>query len=128
MVDDSNPEYFFRDWFAEWGAKPPSFGSATELLVRAIDKDPERAWDLILGLIERAPDAETLNCVGAGPLEDLLSSHGSAFIDRVEVRSRSDEQFQNCLAYVWAFLSIEPSIYDRLCLVAPVRRRPVGGA
>jgi len=101
-------------WFAEWAQEPPIFGSATEHLVGLIENEPQHAWAHILSLIERAPSELLLNCVGAGPLEDLLCAHGDVFIDHVEQIAAHDDRFRQCLAYVWGQMRMDADIQRRV--------------
>jgi hypothetical protein len=64
--------------------------------------EPERAWPVILALIEAAPNEEALAFVAAGPLEDLIQSHGNDFADRIIERARRDPRFRSALRDVWA--------------------------
>jgi hypothetical protein len=66
-----------------------------------VRNDPERAW-LVIQLIFVAcrTDIERA-CLAAGPLEDLLSKHGSSFIDRIEQTASSNSDFRELLVGVW---------------------------
>ena len=101
-------------WFSEWLREPPDFGPATEALNLWIATDPERAWSFILLLIERAPTEHALDCVAAGPMEDLLTAHGETFIDRVEHAAKTDQRFKRCLGNVWGDFSFAPEINRRV--------------
>ena len=122
MANGFDREGLLKDWFAEHAPDSPIYGWATELLVHVTEDEPEVAWDLVLGLVERAPEDEALGWVAAGPLEDLLCHHGPELIDRVEALARSDPRFRRCLARVWGSDRMEPSVYERMCLVAPGER------
>src|SRR5262245_6605108 len=41
------------------------------------------------------------SCLGAGPLEDLLSGYGEKFIERIERQAAADTKFRLSLAGVW---------------------------
>jgi hypothetical protein len=103
-----------REWFLEWAPDPPILGPATALLMTMIDEEPERAWSFILLLIEHAPNEQALGWVGAGPLEDLLASHGAGLIARVEDLASRDRRFRSCLSHVWGQNRIEPDTYRRM--------------
>lgn len=62
--------------------------------------DAERAWRVLLLLVERAPD-DVLGQVGAGPLEDFVNEHAPEFIDRIEERARRDPRFRAAMAGAW---------------------------
>jgi hypothetical protein len=63
--------------------------------------DPEVAWEAILEIARRETDEEILAVLAAWPLEDLLSYHGEAFIDRVEAMAHRDPHFRSVLAGTW---------------------------
>ena len=67
----------------------------------ASGNDPQEAWEIILSLNERLLSDKATSLLAAGPLEDLLSRHGEAFIDRVEVQARRDPDFNRLLGGVW---------------------------
>jgi hypothetical protein len=104
---------FVRKWFREWEPEPPVYGHASKLLTHLIEDRPDEAWERILALVAQARE-ESLGYVGAGPLEDLLSSHGQAFIGRVEVAAANDPRFAACLATVLGHARFEPSVYERV--------------
>ena len=73
-------------------------------LDQLVDNDPELAWDVILAIldsIEPKPESHLFQILAAGPLEDLLSSHGAALIERVEVQARRAPAFNLLLGGVW---------------------------
>jgi hypothetical protein len=122
MANGFDREGFLKDWFVEWAPDTPIYGWATELLVHLIDDEPDMAWDLILGLVERAPDVDALSWVAAGPLEDLLCHHGVEFIDRAEARAASNIRFKQCLAGVSDSNRMDSEVYARICVAAPAKR------
>jgi hypothetical protein len=54
---------------------------------------PEDAWIVIRQIADRNPPPSVLGYLAAGPLEDLLSQHGPAFIERAEAAAARDSQF-----------------------------------
>jgi len=100
---------------AEEHAKAVAHGfwahEAVDLLVRT---EPEKAWSMILRLIELSPDDYVLARVAAGPLEDLLGLHSYAFIDRVETQASEDPKFRRCLSGVWGWSSIPEDVQVRM--------------
>jgi Family of unknown function (DUF6869) len=62
--------------------------------------DPERLWTITKALVTAAPDEATLEYIGAGPLEDLLSGYGEQFIERIEQQAAADTKFKLSLAIV----------------------------
>ncbi len=83
---------------------------AFEKVVEICRANPERGWQLTLTLIAKASNPKSLSYVAAGPLEDLLTKHGSAVIDRVEIAARRDPKFRLALSDVWG---LSGDIYER---------------
>jgi hypothetical protein len=74
----------------------------------------EKAWDLVVELLRRAPD-EVLGDVAAGPLEDVVRLHGSALIAWIEGEARRDERFRWALGCVWLSRGALPrEVEDRI--------------
>jgi hypothetical protein len=84
---------------------------AFEKVVEICRASPERGWQLTLALIAKASNPDSLSYVAAGPLEDLLTKHGSAVIDRVEIAARRDPKFRLALGDVWG---LSGDIYERV--------------
>jgi len=87
-----------------------AFEEVSELVWR----DPERLWRITLRLIEHAPDEAAIAYVTAGPLEDILASHGAAFIERVEIMARSNKRFLIALSGGWGHTRFSPEINARV--------------
>lgn len=87
---------------------------AFEEVCEVLARDPEHAWRLTLGMIERTAEPLTLAYVAAGPLEDLLAWHGDAFIERVEDLASTDPHFREVLCGVWGQTRFPPHIYERV--------------
>jgi hypothetical protein len=51
--------------------------------------------------------------LAAGPLEDLLSRHGAAIIDTVELEARQRKKFRELLSGVWRNV-IADEVWDRV--------------
>ena len=85
--------------------------AANELNDRCRD-DPESAWPIILAIagLDQAPEIQ--EALAAGPIEDLLASHGDLFIERVEVRARQDPAFKRLLGGVWQN-AMTPTVWAR---------------
>jgi hypothetical protein len=86
---------------------------ATSAIRDLCRNDPETAWVIMERLVDRTEDPAVLACVGAGPLEDLLTKHGGAFIDRLVTRIESDSKFAEMAGSVWRNL-IPNDIWLRL--------------
>lgn len=65
------------------------------------DAHADLCWDAILKVIELHPSDHVLGMLGAGPLEDLVDSHGGDFIDKIEDEARSNPAFVKALGNVW---------------------------
>jgi len=63
--------------------------------------DPDTAWEVTRALLGQARSDEELAYIAAGPLEDLLKTHGPRVIDRIERECRNDERLQLALSGVW---------------------------
>jgi len=74
-----------------------AFSSVSDL----IHEDPEKGWQMIEEIRRRDGSDHILSNLAAGPLEDLLSSHGSQFIDRIEAICEDDQQLRKLLGAVW---------------------------
>jgi hypothetical protein len=66
--------------------------------------NPEAAWKAILAIVERESDEEILGTLAAGPLEDLLSRHGEALVERVEQQAHADAKFRSVLRGLYQLL------------------------
>lgn len=109
---------FEEQWFSEWLSEPTTFGGATSELNQLIVEDPESAWGLIRRLVARAETPVALECVAAGPLEDLLCANGQQFITRVEAAAQEDPQFKRALATVWGFNRMHADVRARVSTAA----------
>jgi hypothetical protein len=80
----------------------------------ALDADVDRAWDVVVELVRRAPDPEVRAFVAAGPLEDLVRSHAERLADRLVDRTRSDPDFREAMRNVWGWESVPDAVRARL--------------
>lgn len=62
---------------------------------------PEQCWEVIQEIFRLEKSDLILSNLAAGPIEELLSYHGDALIDRIESLARSDPQFSRTLGNVW---------------------------
>ena len=93
----------------EWTARRPIVDEFDALCT----SDPGRSWTAILRILEIESDEEVLSALAAAPLEDLLSRHGEAFIERVEQQAQADSKFRGVLSGVWQ-ISISDEIWLRV--------------
>jgi len=61
---------------------------------------PENAWSVILQLLARAEDESMIFAIAAGPLEDLLHEHRTAFFDRAHKEAETNERLRTALSGV----------------------------
>ena len=108
---------FEMQWFSEWLSEPTVYGPATSELNRLLVEEPEEAWALIRRLVAHAETSVALECVAAGPLEDLLCEHGLQFIDRVEAAAHHDPRFKQALGTVWGHNRMRQDVRARVSAV-----------
>jgi hypothetical protein len=87
---------------------------ALEALHRQLKEQPQEAWLTLLCVIETAEDAEMLQTIGAGPLEDLLRSHAEALIASVELEAVANSKLRIALSHVWVRRKRDLEITQRL--------------
>jgi hypothetical protein len=87
---------------------------AWEIVHETVADDAEAGWDLVVKLVEAAPDDKILAAVAAGPLEDLIGNWSVTVIDRVETQARRDPKFRRCLTGVWLPSQVRPEFADRI--------------
>jgi hypothetical protein len=61
----------------------------------------DSAIQLVLALLDKAPDDQGVATVGAGPLEDLVNDHGADLVDLIERTARQSPLFAAALGSVW---------------------------
>lgn len=66
-----------------------------------IHEQPEVAFGLIVEIWSRDQSRAVVQVLSAGPLEDLLTTHGSTFIARVEEEAERNPGFRKLLGGVW---------------------------
>ncbi|HEX8325112.1 MAG TPA: hypothetical protein VF595_14505 [Tepidisphaeraceae bacterium] len=78
-----------------------------------IRDDAEQVWALILSVLAEDQSIPVVQILSAGPLEDLLSDHGTCVIDRVESEARKNPAFASLLGGVWQSSMSQP-IWERV--------------
>ncbi len=76
-------------------------------------ENPSLLWKLILEIHASDPEPSVVEVLSAGPLEDLLSMHGSDFIELVENKARKDPSFAFLLGGVWKG-SMQDDVWERV--------------
>lgn len=100
-----------EEWirWASWQADPKNKGRLNGEFIGfdefewIVKEYPEHAWRGILAVLADSRAKTHFALLAAGPLEDLLSYHGSAFIERVEKEAKLNPGFASLLAGVWQF-------------------------
>lgn len=90
---------------------------AYEQLDELREEDPELCWQVILTILQMDSSDLILSNLAAGPMEDILGSHGEKFIERIEAIAGSDSQFRKLLAAVWEN-NIPEDVWARVVKVA----------
>jgi hypothetical protein len=86
---------------------------AHAVLDEICDKDPSVCLRLIGLILDRDSSDVIMGNLAAGPLEDLLSRHGAAIIDTVELEARQRKKFRELLSGVWRNV-IADDVWDRV--------------
>jgi hypothetical protein len=109
-----------EEWFlwVTWSTNPKNAGIENPYIgfdefLWIVQDFPEHAWQAILAVVADSRTEPFLGNLAAGPMEDLLSYHGDAFIDRVEVQAKKDPKFSYMLGGVWQFQMTE-KIWNRV--------------
>jgi len=107
-------------WLEKWATEDPA---RVPLELRASDLDlglprgdPELCLASIAELLSRIPadpESRHFQLLAAGPLEDLLSAHGDAMIDKIDTLARREPKFRTLLNGVW-LTSASPTVKERL--------------
>jgi hypothetical protein len=109
-------DYLMECWAHGWSPDPAEKAEYDWACMEPADDardNPERAWQCILYALESPQCYEHFGVLAAGPLEDLLSFHGEAFIDRVEALSQQNPKFASLLVGVWQF-QMTDEIWNRV--------------
>jgi len=117
-LDPANPPSLTQrdlDRLAEdWITYTDTFWACDDVISIVHDEAPDRAYDVIYRLFQRAPTDEALAAVAAGPLESLLSDHGESIIERIEGAAAADPRFRLCLAGVWRTDGMSDALWARI--------------
>ena len=66
-----------------------------------ITDHPEVAFSVILEILNMDTSTKVLECLSAGPLEDLLVEHGTSLMSRIEDEAMRSRSFRKLLGGVW---------------------------
>jgi hypothetical protein len=109
-------QYSYHPYLAQGQADqaPDSLVDDSMMLHEWARKDPERLWPVLVELLERSPNHETLMWLAAGDLEDLVSWHGSRFLDRLERQAIVSKNFHEALRGIWGWQRLPKHVRERL--------------
>ena len=109
-------ESLIDNWIEYHLTKNDDFFWAFEQFNDMVEESPEEAWNCILAVVAACTDKNVLGNLAAGPLEDLLTYHGSEFIDRIEIKARQIPEFTVVVKGVWQN-DISKSVWGRVCAI-----------
>jgi hypothetical protein len=98
---------------------------AWEEVTAVVHSDAEAAWALLRRLVAEARGEAELYYVAAGPLEDFLSLHGTAFIGRVVAEAEEDDNLRRALGGVWGGERMTPEVWRAVQAIA-IPEGPLG--
>jgi hypothetical protein len=81
--------------------EPVDACAAADIVTDRIDAGGVAAIELVVALIETAPDDAGIAYVGAGPLEDLVHEHGGSLVDDLDRVARQNPAFGQAMRSVW---------------------------
>jgi hypothetical protein len=87
---------------------------AWEAVQTTISEHPAEAVELIADLVRSAVSDDDLVYVGAGPLEGLVSQHGSTVVERIDELARQDSRFRRAVNAMWLSDAVPVTVRDRL--------------
>jgi hypothetical protein len=93
-------------WIERWSHDPPSppRGEEADLDHVLPRTHPRVCLDAIVQVLSRIsadPSHSHFRALAAGPLEDLLSFHGAAYVEEIELLARRESKFRLLLNGVW---------------------------
>jgi hypothetical protein len=86
---------------------------AFEEMCDVVAMEPDRALQLILMILSKDDSVPVVQILAAGPLEDLLDTHGDAMIGKIEEEARTNPKFAFLLGGVWPS-SISKSVWRKV--------------
>jgi uncharacterized protein DUF6869 len=100
MIDN-----YYDDERGEWVTAESRYQAvATEerrdAIYHALYDEPRKAWGLILDLLAEIPE-DTVDLLGAGPLEDFVRRYAATFITEIEAEAAHNPRFRSALLEIW---------------------------
>ena len=92
---------------------------AWDEVAEAVLEPSANTFDMLMALVGSAADDEALAYLGAGPLENLINSHGHQFAEQVEESARRDPLFRKALANVQLSSNVPAAVRERLARFMP---------
>ncbi len=87
---------------------------AIKKVMSLADDDPDSLWQFILHAYNKNMSEKAQAVFAAGPLEDLISKHGSEFIERIEQLAKQDKLFSELLGGVWRGAMVSDEVWSRI--------------
>ncbi|MFT3690064.1 DUF6869 domain-containing protein [Paenirhodobacter sp.] len=103
-------------WLSEHRADEgdPEEMAWSDLCVFELDAHPEELFTFVLRALRKAENPWQVGLLAAGPLEDLLTTQGPAFIDRIEDQARRSARVRYALTGVWTQDLPDPEVKTRI--------------
>jgi hypothetical protein len=128
---NTTPAELAADWIGlqRTSGTDARFGDLAQFFYLGLPQEqPELTWETIRLVLHAYPEADfyaeteteaqiVCGVLAAGPVEDLLSFHGSRFIEKFEDEARHDRRMAWLLGGVWQF-HITDEIWRRVELAA----------
>jgi hypothetical protein len=104
--------------------EPQDAVAAAEAVTDRVSTGGPQALSLVAALVRAAESDDDLALVGAGPLEDLVTSHGIALLDDIDDLARRDPRFAQALtAVLWSADGAGQEVTSRLGRWIPALQR-----
>ena len=78
-----------------------------------LSNSADRAFDIIMLILEKSDDPIILSNLSAGPLESLLARHGDLVIEKIEYEANRCSKFKCLLNGVWEN-TITKDVWERV--------------
>jgi hypothetical protein len=116
-VVDAIAEDYFAPFEVDAADDDPNFKRSSEAwwrIQKIVRRDPDKGWALLLALLDRAPNEDGLGLLAAGPIEDFVREHGSAFLDRIDLAAAESERLRRALSWTYGWNVMPADVADRL--------------
>ena len=100
-------------WIEYTHSNDKSLFEAWQVLHDLVFNQPQKAWKVILDILEETNSDEIIGNLAAGPFEDILSEHGDIFIDEVEIKARQNPKFTKLVLGVYQG-GMSESVWSRI--------------